>query len=273
MAKVTAEIMEGDDESDLESYFIKACDIDLRAYHKDRRILTREIFETSFDNIMEIVEKRAFYRETYLVLGYFILLTGAFLPEDLRAKIIDASKWEHEKGYWDERLIRERKFYLKDLREKIRAHKPGVKLHLVYLKNTNDEDFTNGVIGLDQFWDYVDSGKISSRKHINLDSCDLTAIPDPILKSNSLESLSLDYNKIEQIPKSIAKLSTLKRLYLNGNFLRTLPEEISDLSSLEILFLEENQLENLPTSIKNLKSLKIFLRNNFMTKHSLYLGN
>ncbi|HEC37115.1 hypothetical protein LCGC14_1446290 [marine sediment metagenome] len=268
MAKITAELMEGDEESDLEAFFVKASGVDLRAFHQDRRVLTREIFEARFDKIMEVVEKRASRRTTFLVLGYFILLTGSFLPEDLRFKIIEATKWEHERDSWDTRFVRKRKFYLRDLREKIRAHRPGVKLHLVHLKNGNDEDFTNGIIGLDQFWDCVESGNVFSKKHINLDSCGLTSIPKPIFKLDFLESLSLDYNDIRNVPQSIDKLTSLKRLYLNSNFLKILPETIGNLLNLEILFLEENQLENLPNSFKNLKYLKIFLRNNLMTKLS-----
>lgn len=272
MAKVTAEIMEGDEESDLESFFVKACGIDLRAYHKDRRILTKEIFEANFDNIMEIVEKRASSRKTYLVLGYFILITGAFLPEGLRTKIVDASKWEHEKGYWDGRFVRKRKFYLKDLREKVKAHRPGVKLHLVHLKNANDEDFTHGVIGLDQFWDCVDSGRITSKRHINLDSCGLTTIPEPIFMLDSLETLSLDNNNIRNISHLVRNLISLKRLCLDGNQLRILPVEIANLESLEVLSLERNRFKELPSFITGLRSLKkIYLRNNFINNIPLYL--
>lgn len=274
MAKLTAEIMEGDEESDLESFFIKACGLDLRDYHKDNRILTRNIFEKNFDKIMEIVERRDSRRNTYLVLGYFILLTGSYLPDDLKIKIIDASKWEHEKGLWDDKFVRERKFYLKDLRDKIRSHKPGVRLHLIRLKNTNDEDFTQGVIGLDQFWNYVDSGKIFSVKHINLDSCGLSSIPEPILGLKYLESLSLDHNKLKYIPKLIANLSSLKKLYLDDNRLQELPDAIGNLSNLEILFLERNQLKTLPKSIKDLKSLRmVYLRNNLITIIPAYLNS
>ncbi len=274
MAKLTAEIMEGDEESDLASFFIKACGINLKDYHNDDRVLTRDIFEDSFDKIMKIVERRSSRRKTYLVLGYFILLTGSVLPDDLTTKIIDASKWEHEKGLWDKRFVRERKFYLKDLRDKIRAHKPGVKLHLVRLKNTNDEDFIHGVIGLDQFWDYVDSGKICSVKHINLDSCGLSSIPEPIFGLKDLESLSLDHNRLRHIPKLIANLTSLKKLYLDDNHLQELTDAIGNLSNLEILFLEKNKLKTLPASIKNLTSLKvIYLRNNLITIIPTYLNS
>ena len=267
MAKISAEIMEGDEESDLESFIVKACGIDLRAYHKDKHILTRKIFEARFDKIMEVVDKRASRRKTFLVLGYFILFTGSFLPEVLRAKIIDASKWKHEKGTWDEKFVRERKFYLKDFREKIRAHKPGVKLHLVHLKNINDEDFTDGVIGLDQFWDCVESNRYLSIKHINLDSSNLATIPTQIFDFASLKTLSLENNKIRNIPKLIQNLTSLEKLFLDGNELSTFPLEIVKLESLEILILSNNQFKVLPPYITSLKSLKeVYLKNNYIAK-------
>jgi len=267
MAKLTAEIIEGDEESDLISFFIKACGISLRDFHNDSRILTKEIFEANFDKVLDIVETRSSSRKTYLILGYLILLTGSHLPADLRSKIIEATKWEYEKGLWDERFIRERKFYLRDLRDKIRAHKPGVKLHLVYLKNAHDENFTHGVIGLNQFWDYVDSGKINTVKHINLDSCNLTEIPNPIFELRSLETLSLDNNKLNEISHHIGELYSLKKLFLDGNQLKTIPKNMIQLDSLEILSLERNYFKSVPTFVSKLKSLKkLYLRNNFISE-------
>lgn len=223
---------------------------------------------------MKVVEKRTSRRKTYLVLGYFILFTGSDLPDGLRTKIIDSSKWKHEKGLWDQSFVRKRKFYLKDLRDKIRAHRPSVKLHLVHLKNIDDEDFNHGTIGLDQFWDYVESGRIYSVRHINLDSCGLSAIPEPIFGLKNLESLSLDHNKLRCIPKLIANLTSLKKLYLDDNHLQVLPDVIGNLTNLQILFLEKNNLKMLPASIKNLKSLKeIYLRNNLITVIPTYLDS
>ena len=214
---------------------------------------------------MEIVENRSSRRKVYLVLGYFVLLTGSFLPDDLRTKIIDAANWGHEKGLWEEKFIRERKFYLKDLQNKIRAHKPGVILHLVRLKNANDEDFTEGVIGIDQFWDYIDSGRIYSIKRINLDSCNLTEIPTPVFDLKLLETFSFENNKLSKIPPRIGDLRSLKRLYLNRNQLKTLPTNLIHLESLEVLSLEKNFFKALPSFIIELKSLKkLYLRNNFI---------
>jgi len=194
------------------------------------------------------------------------------LPDDLRSKIIKASKWEHERGLWDDRFVRERKFYLKDLRDKIRAHKSGVELHLVRLKNTNDEDFTHGVIGLDQFWDYVDSGEIRSVKHINLDSCNLTEIPTPIFELKSLETLSLDNNKLSKILPRVRDLISLRKLFLDGNQLKNLPIDVIHLDSLEVLSLERNYFNAVPLFITKLKSLKkLYLRNNFISEIPKYL--
>jgi len=263
MAKLTAEIMEGDEESDLASFFIKACGLNYRDFLDDDRILTREIFENNFNNIMQIVEQRSNRRKTYIILGYFILLTGARLPNDLKVKIIKAANWEYEKGLWEERLIRERKFCLKDFQEKIQAHKTGHSTNLISLKNINNEDFDFGAIGLAQFWDAVSTGEIHSLRHINLDCCNLTSIPEPVFELGQLETLSLDYNEIKEIPESIGNLRSLKKLFLSGNQLKTLPKSIGELNFLETLFLEKNNLEILPNSFSNLKSLnELFLRKN-----------
>ena len=81
---------------------------------------------------MQVVERRSSRRKTYLILGYLILLTGARLPKDLKAKVIDAASWEYEKGLWEENFIRERRFYLNDFREKIQNHKAGQSTRLYY---------------------------------------------------------------------------------------------------------------------------------------------
>ncbi len=267
MAKLTAEILEGDEESDLASFFIKACGLNYRDFLDDDRILTKDIFEKNFKNIMQVVERRSSRRKTYLILGYFILLTGARLPNDLKVKIIDAANWEHEEGLWEEMLIQERRFYLSNLKEKIQTHRVGQSTRLVSLKNVNNEDFNLGVIGLNQFRAAVKTGKIHSLKHINLDCCNLTSIPEPIFELGQLETLSLEYNEIKEIPESICKLKSLERLFLSGNQLRALPSSLGELDSLRILFLEENKIETIPDSIIHLKSLKeVFLRKNNFTK-------
>ena len=102
MAKLTVEIMEGDEETHLEIYFVKACGLNLMDYNNDERILTQAIFENSFGKILDIIEEHSSRRKVYIVLGYFILLTGSRLPEYLKYKIIETTRWEYEEGLWGE---------------------------------------------------------------------------------------------------------------------------------------------------------------------------
>jgi Leucine-rich repeat (LRR) protein len=237
-----------------------------------------------------------------LIYGYFTLLLGAKLPAHLRPAILGAAEWKHEEGYWlNPNFVLERKFYLEDFSCKIRDYRPGKPVHLVRLKNFED-DIKFGAVGLKQFWDYVKSGKIFSVPHINLDSCDLEEIPAPIFDLKNLKTLSLEHNninflpkkigdlvlleelflndnKIETLPESIGKLTSLRMLYLNNNNLLRLPDSIGNLSSLDILVLSDNFLEDLPKTILNLKNLSvIYIENNqikeiptFLKKTSIYI--
>lgn len=93
--------------------------------------------EKNLKFLRKMIDTRSSRRSVYFVIGYFIIITGAKMPEDLRHKILDNTKWEDEESKW---LIQnnriERKIYLDDFSEKVRKHKPGQKLHpirLIYL--------------------------------------------------------------------------------------------------------------------------------------------
>lgn len=274
MAKLTAEIMEGDEESDLEYLFVTTCGLNYNEYLNDDRILTRSLVEDNYDKIMEIVKTRSTRRVTFLVLGYLFLLTGANLSNTLKYKIIDSTKWEHEKDLWNQNLINERKFYLKDLEDKIRNHKAGQITRLVKLKNINDEDFNQGIIGITQFLDFLHSEDLNSVKHINLDSCNLSNIPDAIFDLKSLETLSLDNNNLDFIPDSIGDLKSLRKLFIEGNRIEEIPDSIGKLNQLEDLFMARNNLIVVPTSLACLKNLKILdLENNKLSSIPASLGN
>jgi len=295
MAKLSAEITEGDEESDIASFLMDICGLDYIDVMRDSRILTREIWEKNFEKILDLVKERFFSRISYLIFGYFTLFVGADLPSYLRPAILDAADWKHEENRWgDDDFILERKFYLDDFQKKIRNYKPGKPVHLVKLKNFEDA-LKYGAVGLDQFWEYVNSKKIFSVKHVNLDSCDLDEIPEPIYDIEKLKTLSLEHNQIKEISEEIGKLTSLEKFYLTDNqitrfplsigklsFLKILdlkknklaelPDSIGDLHSLERLFLNDNLLENLPNSILKMKSLKsIYLTNNKIKKIPKFL--
>lgn len=267
MAKLSAAITEGDEESDIASFFMDIFGLDYIDVMRDYRILTREIWEKNLEKILKLVKERSFSRISYLIFGYFTLLVGADLPSYLRPAILDAADWKHEENRWsDSDFVLERKFYLDDFQKKIRNYRPGKPVHLVRLKNFED-DLKYGALGLDQFWEYVNSKKIFSVKHVNLDSSDLVEIPEPIYDVENLKTLSLEHNQIKELPTEISKLDSLKKIFLGDNEIKELPEEIGKLSSLEELDLNDNQITQLPESIGNLSSLKyLFLSNNELTE-------
>jgi hypothetical protein len=126
--KDTETIMGGDDQFHLEYSIIeKACGLDYNDYLKDKRILTRELFELNFEKVNEIIEDYSNFKfhTAYQVLGRFILLLGARITEDIRALIIDACDWIYEEDTWPPWSVAERKFRLKDLENKIKKYKNG----------------------------------------------------------------------------------------------------------------------------------------------------
>lgn len=210
------------------------------------------------------------------MIGYFALLTGAEISENLRRNILEAANWEHEEGYWtDEGFALKRRMYLEDFQEKIQIHKAGQKLHTARFKY-HEKDFLESkvVIGINQFRDYCDHGKIQEIKHINLDGWGLKSIPQEIFKLINLKTLSLEFNQLSDIPDEISNLTSLKHLYLDYNLLKTIPEYIGMLSSLKAFSIIHNNISHLPESVKNLKYLKhIYVRGTKITQTPEFLKN
>ncbi|MFX1314269.1 MAG: leucine-rich repeat domain-containing protein [Promethearchaeota archaeon] len=263
MARTSPAILDDDEEIDIASFMLEACGLDYGAFFLDERILTRENFEKNFQFLTKMVESRSFRRASYFVIGYFILITGAKMPEELRYEILEAAKFEHEIGCWfskDHEI--ERKIYLKDFREKISDYKSGQKLHPIQLIYFNGESNlyikfrSEVVIGLKEFREFCDSSEISKIKHILLQGWELKTIPEQIFNLTELVSLSLEHNLIEQIPESISDLISLKTLYLDYNQIKIFPNSLIKVPSLEFLSLNNNFISSIPRDLINYKSLK-----------------
>jgi len=243
---------------------LDACGLDYLDFCDNERILTRENLEKNFIFLKKMVDNRFFRRAPYFVIGYFILITGAVMPEDLRREILNAAKWKHEiGGYWLDKSDEVcRKICLKDFRQKIRAHKPGQSLHpirLIYPDGKFDiytKYRSQTVIGLDEFHKSCKSGRIFDAKHLLLQGWGLKAIPEIVFKIKGLETLSLKYNQLHDIPVEISNLTALKDIILSYNQLTSLPDSIGKLSSLESLSIANNQISSLPSSMSRLKRLK-----------------
>jgi len=258
MARIDVGILLDDEEADIAGFMLETCGIHSPDFYRNERVLTRENFEKNYDVLEKMVDVRHFIRAPYFVIGYFALLTGARISERLQRDILEAAKWEHEEGYWpDEGFALKRRIYLEDFREKIQIHKAGQKLHAAIFKYSK-QDFlaSKVVIGINQFQDYYDYGKLNDIKHINLDGWNLKSIPEEIFELNNLKSLSLEFNQLTTIPYEISKLTSLTRLYLNYNLLKSLPEAIGELLSLKSLSIVHNDIPYLPKSLKDLKNLK-----------------
>ena len=174
MARGSAQILD-DEELDLLSFMLDACGIDDGDFFEDERILTRENVEKNLKFLMKMVESRSSRRAAYFVIGYLILITGSRMPEDLRYRILNNTKWEYEENGWlDENKKIERKIYLNDFREKILKHIPSQKFHpirLTYLNGKNNpynKYRADTIIGINEFYDACRTGEIYKAIHINL---------------------------------------------------------------------------------------------------------
>jgi len=268
------EILDDDGEADVAGFMLEACGIFSPDFYRNERIFTRENFEKNYEVLEKMVQARHPDRAPYFVIGYFALLTGGRISEKLRQGILEAAKWEHEEGYWkDEGFALKRRIYLEDFQEKIQIHKPGQKLHSANFKYS-EKDFmeSNVVVGINQFEDYCDYGKIHDIKHVNLDGWNLKSIPEEIFELRNLKSLSLEFNQLTEIPDEISNLKSLKHLYLDYNSLETLPESIGKLLSLKGLSIIHNNISHLPESLKDLKALKyIYVRGTKIKKTPAFL--
>ncbi|MFX1535332.1 MAG: leucine-rich repeat domain-containing protein, partial [Promethearchaeota archaeon] len=91
---------------------------------------------------------------------------------------------------------------------------------------------------------------------------------------STLQTLNLESNQLTSLPETIEHLTNLQELYLNNNLLVSLPETIGNLTKLETLQLQENKLTSLPASIGNLKSLQTLnLYNNQLASLPASIGN
>ena len=264
MARGSAKILDDDEEIDIVAFMLQAIGLDSDDFSDDERILTQENVEKNFHILRKMVDNRSFGRAPYFALGYLILVSGAQLPEDLRDEILDAARWEHEEGMWlDEGFVAERKIYLEDFREKIRIHQSGQKrrpVRLIYVNGRNDvytKDRKYTIIGLKEYLNSCETGRIHNVKYILLEGWGLKSIPKEIFELKGLEYLSLDFNQITEIPDQISNLTSLKHLSLSYNLLNTLPESIGSLFSLEMLGINHNDISLIPESMKNLKNLKV----------------
>lgn len=259
MTRIDVAILLDDEESDVASLMLNACGIEYRDFNQDERIFTKENFEQNYKILAKMVEGRAPRNAPYFVLGYFSLLTGRRIEENMKERIIEIVKKSIEEERWsDKGFSLKRKAYLKDFKDKLIIQKYGQKMHSPIFKYLGEEFLKSKVVvGMQQLQEIYESKIIQDYIHINLDGWSLEYIPKEIYPLKHIESLSLEFNKIKEIPNELSNLESLKHLYLNYNELESLPDSFGDLASLETLDLSNNNnLRKLPQSISKLEKLK-----------------
>lgn len=263
MAFLNPSIMGGDYQVDVESEILSICKVSYDDYFDNDRRVSASILERNLEFIITHIRNHVSHL-AYHVLGFFIIRSGAKVPESLKEEIASFAKWTIDKKVdWGDEWIEPRKFYLKDFRSKLRSHKAGAINYLVDLKLSRFPDFGIISIGLEQLERNFRAKNFHIIKYINLDTCNLLEFPDQILSFTNLRTLSLEHNMLKEVPDSINRLKNLTALYLNGNNLNNIPDSIGDLKNLERLGLQYNNLKTLPRSIQDLTRLKsIFLRKN-----------
>lgn len=146
LGKDEASILGGDDESDVLWALLEICGFDTEKYmdlieDDDHNPMIDElpslvpIKEKLDDQLLSpysslnvlLNQCRIGYLE-FLILGAFILKTGAVLPQELKAKILKTAEWKTDKWRWEkvpEKFRMERKKNLQEFHSKIESYVDG----------------------------------------------------------------------------------------------------------------------------------------------------
>ena len=228
-------------------------------------MLNKAVLEKHLDCFINIANKSGDI-SAHQTLAVLILQVGAKLPNDLKEKVLKSLEWEkdNKKYRWSPYVIKVRKVYLEDFKQKILSYKDNIASFLINLRRIHDDkELEKTLIGLEQLKSFSKLKIFEKINYINLDSCRLTDIPIKVFKFSNLSALSLDNNYLTTLPDSIKDFHNLKRLYLINNKIKNFPSNLGGLTSLESIYLSYNQIESLPVSFGNLKNLRsIYLSNN-----------
>ena len=154
MGKDNAAILGGDDESDVLWTLLEICGFDYGEYERIEEEIDKKIIEDAENSVIETLAEslppllptrenlnaqlldpyselnvllsrcEIGYLE-FLILGVFILKTGAVLPPELKEKILKTAAWETDEWRWKEEFKEERKKALQYFRSKIENHIDG----------------------------------------------------------------------------------------------------------------------------------------------------
>ncbi len=258
MGRDDIDIFMDDDSADLKAFMLEALGIDEDDFDNDERILTKEHIEDHWDILTKMVEVRSHRNSSFFVLGYFVLITGAGIPDDWKELILERTHWKHELGVYKPNFELCRQIYIHDFREKLKRHERGKRLHPMqwaYNKRLH-EGLLVGVEQVKYRANHLDPSKI---RHINLDGWALEEIPEEVFDFENLKTLRIGYNNLSSIPENITKLKRLEHLRVNYNKLKSIPDYIGKINSLKSLDFDNNEISALPDALLSLKNLEYIL--------------
>ena len=237
------------------------CKLDFEDYRSTGgKTLTKSLLEHHLDEIIECIRHMkenigdpipyGIYVDEldsifvlYQILTYLILKTGSKLPGSVKEEALKSTTVEFDKRWgWAPTITRIRKIYLEEFRDNIFNHQPGKRQCFRQLHIYDDLDLRTSSIGLGQFYENIQSGKIQSIKYVNLDCCDLYEVPEELLILTHLNTLSMNFNHLTTLPEDFIHLTSLESLYLMDNKLISLPASFSRMTWLRKINLIGNPI-------------------------------
>ena len=111
--------------------------------------------------------------------------------------------------------------------------------------------------------------KLEHLHTLNIDSQELTRIPEYLSIIPNLSRLRLSHNKLNQIQLSLFQLHKLETLHIDINRLTNIPDEITQLTRLTHLDIKSNNITTYPECINKIHTLrKLVYSNNNLTEIS-----
>ncbi|MFW9873639.1 MAG: hypothetical protein ACFFG0_11080 [Candidatus Thorarchaeota archaeon] len=196
MAFLNPTIMGGDFQIDVESEILSIFNVSYVDYFDNDRRMNATTLEENLDLVVTQVRNHVSHL-AYHVLGFIIIRSGVKVSRGLKDEILSFIDWELDKKVgWGGDWVEARKFYLEDLRNKLKSHKVGISRDLIDLKLSRFFNFGTISAGLDQLNRNFRVENFDTIEHINLDTRNLLEFPEQVLSLISLKTLSLEHNML-----------------------------------------------------------------------------
>jgi len=105
-----------------EEEIVKICGLDVNEYYNNKEILTKEVWDRSFDKIV-LTALDVDVLVGYQAVGHLAMQTGGKLPTPIYTQILKYCEWEQDKKLgWKGKTIQKRKQILHEFREHLTAH-------------------------------------------------------------------------------------------------------------------------------------------------------